>query len=138
MNILGLDHVVLTVRDLEATIDFYGRALGMRAVSFARGKRRALAFGDQKINLHLLGAEFMPNARVAGPGTADLCFLTDTPLEQAVARLESEGVDIEHGPAAAEGARGPLLSVWFRDPDGNLVEVANRVEGEPASGPTDA
>ncbi len=97
MNILGLDHVVLTVRDLEATIDFYGRALGMRAVSFARGKRRALAFGDQKINLHLLGAEFMPNARVAGPGTADLCFLTDTPLEQAVARLESEGVDIEHG-----------------------------------------
>ncbi len=128
VRVTGLDHVVLTVRDLDRTIDFYEGALGMRAISFAQGRRRALLFGDQKINLHRLGDEFLPNASVARPGTADLCFLIETPLDQAVAHLEARGVDIEHGPAEADGARGPLRSVWFRDPDGNLVEVASPVE----------
>ncbi len=121
----AIDHVVLTVRDLSVTIDFYELVLGMEAIAFAGG-RRALRFGDQKINLHELGNEHLPNARHAGPGTADLCLLTPTPLDSVVARLRALDVDIEAGPAPADGALGPLLSVWFRDPDGNLIEVANR------------
>ncbi len=97
----------------------------MEAVAFAGG-RRALRFGDQKINLDEVESEHLPNALHAGSGTADLCFLTSTPLDAVAARLKALDVEIEKGPAPADGARWPLQSVWFRDPDGNLIEVANR------------
>jgi catechol 2,3-dioxygenase-like lactoylglutathione lyase family enzyme len=125
-RITDLDHLVLTVRDPDVTASFYERVLGMRPFTFADGTRTALAFGRHKINLHQVGREHLPNAREARPGSADLCFLTDTPLDDVVAHLGELGVSIEHGPDAADGARGPLRSVWFRDPDGNLIELANR------------
>lgn len=127
MQIAGVDHVVLTVCDLAATVDFYERVLGMRPYTFAGGTRTALSFGHQKLNLHELGREFLPNAREARPGSADLCFLTETPLDQVVAHLQAHAVEIEHGPDGADGAEGPLNSVWIRDPDGNLIELANRM-----------
>lgn len=127
--ISDLDHLVLTVRDLGATVSFYERVLGMRAFTFAGGTRTALAFGTQKINLHEYGHEHLPNAREARPGSADFCLLTDTPLDDVVAHLAELDIDIEHGPDAADGARGPLRSIWLRDPDGNLVELANEVAG---------
>jgi catechol 2,3-dioxygenase-like lactoylglutathione lyase family enzyme len=127
LRVTGLDHLVLTVRDLAATIDFYERTLGMRAFSFAGGSRWALAFGSEKLNLHELGNEYLPNARHAQPGSADLCLLTETPIDAVIAHLESLDVQIELGPTRADGATGELCSVYVRDPDGNLVEVANRV-----------
>ena len=114
----------LTVRDIERTIAFYERALGMRAVTFGES-RRALAFGDQKLNLHQAGREFEPKAKVATPGAIDLCFRTDVPLDEVVAHLRREGVAIELGPVAKVGARAALRSIYVRDPDGNLIEVAN-------------
>jgi catechol 2,3-dioxygenase-like lactoylglutathione lyase family enzyme len=128
MRVQRIDHVVLTVTDLERTLSFYERALGMRAVTFGAG-RRALGFGDQKLNLHQAGREFEPKARLPTSGSADLCFTTDVPLVDVVAHLASAGIAIELGPVAKTGARGPLRSVYFRDPDGNLIEVANEVEG---------
>jgi len=126
MRVQRIDHVVLTVRDIERTLSFYERALGMRAVTFAGG-RRALAFGDQKLNLHQAGKEFEPRAMIPTSGSADLCFTTDTPLAEVVAHLGSAGITIELGPVDKTGARRPLRSVYFRDPDGNLIEVANEV-----------
>ena len=126
MRVLRIDHVVLTVRDLERSISFYERTLGMRAVTFGEG-RRALAFGDQKLNLHQAGREFEPKARSPLPGSADLCFTTDVPLDEVSAQLTAQGVAIELGPVDKIGARRPLRSLYFRDPDGNLVEVANEV-----------
>ena len=128
MHITGLDHIVLTVADLERTCDFYRRVLGLEVVVFGEG-RRALRFGDQKINLHQAGAEIMPNAPAAGPGTGDICFTTDTPIAEVVATLDSFLVEVELGPVAQTGARGPMTSVYFRDPDGNLVEVARYDQG---------
>jgi catechol 2,3-dioxygenase-like lactoylglutathione lyase family enzyme len=126
LHVRGIDHVVLTVRDVDRTIAFYERALGMRAVTFAEG-RRALAFGEQKLNLHQAGREFEPRAADPRPGAIDICFITDVPVDEVVAHLESLGVAIEAGPVAKTGARSPLRSVYFRDPDGNLIEVANEV-----------
>ena len=126
MNIRAIDHVVLTVRDVERTVSFYQKALGMEAVSFGEG-RRALAFGEQKLNLHQAGREFEPKAEVPTPGSVDLCFLTDEPLDEVVAHLRRSGVAIEVGPVAKTGARRPLRSIYFRDPDGNLIEVANEM-----------
>ena len=123
---LRIDHVVLTVRDVERTLSFYEQVLGMTAVTFGEG-RRALAFGDQKLNLHQAGREFEPKARTPVAGSVDLCFTTDTPLDQVVAHLASVGVTIELGPVDKTGARRPLRSIYFRDPDGNLIEVANEV-----------
>ena len=128
MRVQRIDHVVLTVRDVDRTLSFYERALGMRAMTFAGG-RRALAFGDQKLNLHQAGKEFEPKARTPTSGSADLCFTTDIPLAEVVAHLGSAGVAIELGPIDKTGARRPLRSVYFRDPDGNLIEVANEVGG---------
>ena len=124
----GLDHIVLTVRDVSATQAFYERALGLRAESFGDG-RWALHFGNQKINLHQAGAEFSPHAAAPTPGSADLCFVTEQPLESVVAKLEDAAVAIELGPVARIGARGAMISIYFRDPDGNLVEVARYAEG---------
>ncbi len=126
IRIAGIDHVVLTVSNLPATVDFYERVLGMRPYTFADGTRTALAFAEQKFNLHELGREILPNARVARPGSADLCLLVETPMDLVVAQLEAHSVEVEQGPAAADGATGPLNSVWIRDPDGNLIELANR------------
>ncbi len=119
-----LDHLVLTVADIDATIAFYSRVLGMSAVTFAGG-RRALAFGAQKINLHVAGREFVPHARTPTPGSADFCLITTTPIADAMAEVRSCGVAIEEGPVKRTGATGPIESFYFRDPDGNLVEVSN-------------
>jgi len=124
MQVKSLDHLVLTVRDLQAAIDFYTRALGMQEVTFAGG-RKALGFGTQKINLHLAGREFEPKAQQPTPGSADLCFLTDTPVEQYAVHLASLGIEVIEGPVARTGAVGPLLSIYVRDPDANLIEIAN-------------
>jgi len=127
MEVKSLDHLVLTVADVDATRAFYERVLGMRAERFspADGSTRwALSFGDQKINLHPADAPYHPNARVATSGSADLCFLTDVPLADWEAHFAREGVPIEEGPVARTGAMGPLLSLYVRDPDGNLIEVS--------------
>lgn len=127
MNIRSLDHMVLTVASIEATCAFYTRTLGMDVETFAEG-RFALRFGDQKINLHKAGKEFEPKADRATPGSGDLCFLTDTPVEELVTHLESLDIEIIQGPVPRTGATGPIISVYFRDPDGNLIEVANADE----------
>jgi catechol 2,3-dioxygenase-like lactoylglutathione lyase family enzyme len=124
--IRSIDHFVLTVASIEATCDFYARVLGFEVESFGAG-RTALTFGEQKINLHEVGREFSPRARVATAGSGDFCLLTETPLDAVVAHLRAAGVAIEGGPVPKTGATGPLTSVYFRDPDGNLVEVSNRV-----------
>ncbi len=126
MKISQLDHLVLTVKDLDSTVAFYRSVLGMEPVRFGQD-RLALAFGNQKINLHQAGSEFEPKARIPQPGSADLCFLTDTPLEQVLAHLSGAGVQIEEGPVKRTGAQGPILSLYIRDPDGNLIELSNKL-----------
>ncbi|HEY9566778.1 MAG TPA: VOC family protein [Thalassobaculum sp.] len=125
----SLDHLVLAVRDIEATIAFYRDWLGMAAVTFGAG-RRALAFGQQKINLHEADREFDPPAIKAArpvPGSADLCFLTSVPIADVMARATALGIAIEEGPEPRTGALGRINSVYARDPDGNLIEVSNRL-----------
>jgi len=126
MNVDRLDHLVLTVKDLAATSAFYSKVLGMRVITFGNG-RKALAFGSQKINLHEYRNEFEPKADRPTPGSADLCFITAVPLTAVMAHLRAAGVEIIEGPVSRTGARGPILSVYFRDPDLNLIEVANYV-----------
>jgi len=126
MHIDSLDHLVLTVADVEVTCAFYQRVLGMEVVTFGAG-RKALAFGAQKINLHPAGREFEPKAQRPTPGSADLCFLTPVPLDQVQAHLVACGVPVSEGPVQRTGAQGPILSVYFRDPDLNLIEVSNRL-----------
>lgn len=118
-----VDHFVLTVADIEATCAFYAKALGFEVVTFGQG-RKALAFGRQKINLHQKGREFEPKAKAPTPGSADFCLIAACPLDQVIARLHSAGIGIEEGPVARTGATGPIMSIYFRDPDGNLVEVS--------------
>jgi catechol 2,3-dioxygenase-like lactoylglutathione lyase family enzyme len=118
------DHLVLTVADLEETIAFYQEILGMHATTFGEG-RRALEFGHNKINLHKAGSEFSPHAARPTPGSADLCFVTVTPLDQVIAHLKAKGVDIEEGPVPRTGANGPITSVYIRDPDHNLLEISS-------------
>jgi catechol 2,3-dioxygenase-like lactoylglutathione lyase family enzyme len=118
-----VDHLVLTVADIEQTIDFYVRVLGMEPVTFGAG-RRALLFGRNKLNLHQAGHEFDPKARRPTPGSTDVCLVTTTPLDRVVAHLRACGVPIEEGPVSRTGATGPITSVYFRDPDGNLIEVS--------------
>ena len=124
--IRSVDHFVLTVASVAATCDFYAGALGFEVEIFGEG-RTALTFGEQKINLHEVGREFTPRARAATAGSGDFCLLTDTPLDAVIAHLREVGVEIELGPVRKTGATGPLDSVYFRDPDGNLVEVSNRI-----------
>lgn len=128
MEIERLDHWVLTVRDIDATVAFYERVLGMQPITFGGG-RRALAFGQQKINLHPAEAPLRPHARRPTPGSADVCLITRAPIEEVVAELENAGVAIEEGPVPRTGALGPITSVYFRDPDGNLIEIS-RYDGE--------
>ena len=110
--------------DIEVTCDFYSRVLDMNAVTFGDG-RTALAFGRQKINLHRAGHEIDPKATRPTPGSGDICFITETPIAVVVDHLKICGVAIEDGPVPRSGAEGPITSVYFRDPDGNLVEVSN-------------
>lgn len=124
MKIESLDHLVLTVADIDATCAFYERVMGMRTVVFGTG-RKALVFGNQKINLHQQHHEFEPKAEHPTPGSADLCFVTSTPVDAVIARLCACGVEILEGPVPRTGARGPIVSVYFRDPDANLIEVSN-------------
>lgn len=127
-TLTALDHLVLTVTDLDATLRFYCDALGMTATAFtpADGSHRwALTFGAQKINLHLAGAEFDPKAQHPTPGAADLCFLSATPLADWAAHLHRCGIPVIDGPIARTGATGPILSIYVRDPDENLIEIAN-------------
>jgi catechol 2,3-dioxygenase-like lactoylglutathione lyase family enzyme len=126
MNIDRIDHVVLTVTDIQQTCDFYEFVLGFKVVTFKEG-RTALHFGNQKINLHQRGKEFEPKAAAPAPGAADLCFITTTPIETVRRELDAKGVPIEVGPVAQSGAVGELLSVYLRDPDRNLIEIANYV-----------
>ena len=119
-----LDHLVLTVASIEQSCDFYARVLGMGVETFGQG-RKALTFGNQKINLHRAGHEFEPKADRPTPGSADLCFISDTPIDDVIVHLQAEGVAIEEGPVRRTGATGPILSVYFRDPDHNLTEVSN-------------
>lgn len=118
-----LDHFVLTTAHTEQCIDFYARVLGMKFERFGQG-RMALKFGGQKINLHEKGREFEPKATVALPGTLDVCFIAAVPLDEVIARLAQCGVPVIEGPVMKTGARGPLRSVYVRDPDGNLVEIS--------------
>ncbi|MCG8512024.1 MAG: VOC family protein [Rhodospirillales bacterium] len=124
MRIDRLDHLVLTVADIEETCRFYTEVLGMRREEFGAG-RVALKFGDQKINLHPASAPLEPHARIPTPGSADLCFLTKTPIAQVMARLWDFGVTILEGPVERSGARSRLNSVYCTDPDGNLIEISN-------------
>lgn len=124
MNVSRLDHIVMTVRDINETVQFYETVLGMTKETFGGG-RVALAFGTQKINLHQLGMEFEPNAGNATPGSADVCFIVDTPLSEAQQHLSERGVEIVDGPVHRIGATGPIVSLYFRDPDQNLIEISN-------------
>ena len=124
MNLDRLDHLVLTVRDIETTCEFYSRVLGMRVICFGEN-RWALQFGQQKLNLHQASKEFEPKATCPTPGSADLCFITETPLEQVKEQLQVQGVAIEAGIVSRTGAMGAIASLYIRDPDGNLLELSN-------------
>lgn len=123
MRIASIDHLVLTVRDMARTVEFYQRVLGMEHVLF-EGHFNALHFGSQKINLHPFRAEYLPHADIPAPGTGDLCLICDGEIAQVVRELTTHGVEIEVGPVEQTGARGPITSVYIRDPDRNLVEIA--------------
>ncbi len=131
MQISQLDHLVLTVQSIDKSVGFYQSALGMEKIYFSNG-RVALKFGDQKINLHQHGHELEPRAYLAMPGSADLCFITPLILEQAMAHIRKIGIKIIAGPLERTGAKGPILSFYFRDPDQNLIEVANQLPNEAA------
>ncbi|MCC7283737.1 MAG: VOC family protein [Acetobacteraceae bacterium] len=120
-----LDHLVLTCTDLEASAAWYGRVLGMARELFGPDNRVALRFGRQKINLHQAGREFSPRARIALPGSVDLCFIAAAKPDAVLAHLAAQGVTVELGPVQKTGATGPITSVYVRDPDGNLIEIAS-------------
>ncbi|MEK8073505.1 VOC family protein [Rhodococcoides navarretei] len=124
MKIESLDHLVITALDPAATVRFHTRVLGMTEHTFGSG-RTALLFGSSKINVHQAGHEFEPKADVPTPGSADLCFLVSTPIADVVEQLHAAEVAIVEGPVTRTGATGPILSVYVRDPDGNLIELSN-------------
>jgi catechol 2,3-dioxygenase-like lactoylglutathione lyase family enzyme len=124
MNVKSIDHIVLTVKNIEVTCAFYAQVLGMDVMTFGAG-RKALLFGEQKINLHEHGNEFEPKAKAPTPGAADLCFVTTVPMAQVMNHLRSNDIEVLEGPVQRTGAMGPMTSAYFRDPDGNLIEVSN-------------
>ena len=129
--IQSIDHIVITCRDLSATIDFYTRALGMRLETFGeppKPQRKALRFGDQKFNLHQAGDGSVTDiyARTPTPGSLDLCLIASVPLDDIIAHLTTQGVAIELGPVKRTGARWPIRSIYLRDPDHNLIEIAEQ------------
>ncbi|MCU4415223.1 VOC family protein [Acinetobacter sp. WU_MDCI_Axc73] len=124
MQISHLDHLVLTVADIEATCSFYQRVLNFEVIEFGEN-RKALKFGSQKINLHQVGHEFEPKAAFPTKGSADLCFISETAIEHIIQQLKQLHIDIEQGPIQRTGAMGSILSVYIRDPDQNLIEISN-------------
>lgn len=123
MKISRIDHLVLTVNNIEKTCAFYSQTLGMEIVTFGEG-RRALSFGAQKFNLHQAGKEFEPKAGKPTPGSIDICLVTDTPIHEVIHHLASVGVPVVEGPIKRTGATGPIISVYIRDPDQNLIEIS--------------
>jgi catechol 2,3-dioxygenase-like lactoylglutathione lyase family enzyme len=124
MKIERLDHLVLTVHNLDRTCEFYSKVFGMEVVTFGEG-RKALHFGQQKLNLHVVGKELEPKAHHPTAGSTDLCLITDLPLEQVIQHLKDCGVEIIGEPVKRTGAISQLISVYLYDPDGNLIEVSN-------------
>ena len=118
------DHLVRTVHDIDRTCDFYARVLGMKAIAFQEG-RTALQFGQQKLNLHAVGKEFEPKARNPTPGSANLCLITEISLDEVIQHMKDCAVEILDAPVKRTGAIGKILSIYLRDPDGNLIEVSN-------------
>ncbi|MBN6520467.1 VOC family protein [Acinetobacter pittii] len=131
MKISHLDHLVLTVSNIETTCHFYQTVLGFEVITF-KGNRKALKFGNQKINLHQQGNEFEPKALQPTPGSADLCFISDTPISEVVVHLNQLNIQIEEGPIERTGAMHPILSVYIRDPDQNLIEISNILITQPS------
>ncbi len=121
-----IDHLVLTVEDINRTCDFYVGILGMESITFGEN-RKALRFGKQKINLHEKGKEFDPKSGFPTPGSADICFVTSRPLKEVLQHLMDKGVEIEAGPVERTGACGPIMSIYIRDPDLNLIEISNYI-----------
>jgi catechol 2,3-dioxygenase-like lactoylglutathione lyase family enzyme len=128
MQIERLDHLVLTVHDIESTVSFYTKVLGMTRTTFGAG-RTALTFENTKINLHQVGNEFDPRAATPTPGSADICLITPDPIDEVLTHLASLGTPVEEGPVLRTGALGDITSVYIRDPDGNLVEISNYLGG---------
>ncbi len=124
MKIDSIDHVVFTVKDIDATCKFYAQVLGMEVVTFGEN-RKALSFGSQKINLQQLGRESTLIADKPTAGSADVCFVTSVTVADVIAHLKSCGVNLIAGPIERNGARGQMMSIYFRDPDMNLIEVSN-------------
>lgn len=129
MKMDRLDHLVLTVADIETTCEFYQEVMGMQVITFGEN-RKALAFGQQKINLHQVGLEFEPKALRPTSGSADLCFITLIPLTEVIEHLRRCNVEIIEGPVQRSGALDLIVSVYFRDPDQNLIEVSNYLAQE--------
>jgi catechol 2,3-dioxygenase-like lactoylglutathione lyase family enzyme len=129
MKIDSLDHVVLTVKSLDVTCAFYSKVLGLEIVTFD-ADRKALSFGFQKINLHEHGKELEPRAKKPTPGSGDLCFITSVPISEVISHMEACGIKIIEGPVQRTGAMGPIMSIYFRDPDMNLIEVSNHIPRE--------
>ena len=127
MRIIRLDHLVLTVKNVAITAKFYNEILGMEIIKFAGGDRTALLFGNQKINLHECGREVEPKAKLPTAGSADLCFISETPLKDIQEELKEKRISIEEGPIERTGAVGKIISVYFRDPDSNLIEISNYI-----------
>ena len=123
MKIDGFDHIVLTVKDIEASCEFYAHVLGMDVVTFGNG-RKALRFGAQKINLQKVGRESTLVADKPTSGSGDVCFVTSIAIEDVLAHLTTCGVKPIAGPVQRDGARGPMMSIYFRDPDMNLLEIS--------------
>ena len=124
ISIDRIDHLVLTVSDVQKTVDFYRSVLGMQDETFGEG-RKALVFGNFKFNLHPKGQEIVPHAHIPTPGSIDICLISTTPILEVVKKLNQMKIRIEEGPVNRTGARGKITSVYFRDPDQNLIEVSN-------------
>lgn len=124
MKFVGIDHIVLTVKSIEKSLAFYCSVLGMEEVTFGKG-RKAILCGGQKINLHEQGKEFEPKAFCPLPGSADICFIVGTPLEEVMKQLTKHKAALLEGPVERTGARGKILSLYLRDPDQNLIEISN-------------
>jgi Lactoylglutathione lyase and related lyases len=124
MKISSIDHLVLTVKDIKTSCQFYQDVLGMEVITFDHN-RKALKFGQQKINLHQIGHEFEPKAQVPTPGSADLCLITKTPINLVITDFIQKSIHIEAGPIIKNGAMGKIKSIYIRDPDLNLIEISN-------------
>lgn len=127
LKLSTLDHLVLTVANIDKSVQFYQQVLGMGVETFGSEDRTALTFGEQKINLHAAKSPFRPHAKHPTPGSADLCFITVQPLQEVVLWVIGCGVAIIEGPVTRTGASGKISSIYLRDPDGNLIEIANRL-----------